>query len=111
MVTRVTSVELSVPAASTPKFVLASEALLAPVPPSAIARVPVIEEAPRSTAISVDSITSPPFAFKSAEIVKVSVALTAAVMPSPPVNVIVFPLAMLSLVTPSVISNPLNPDV
>ena len=48
-----------------PKAVLAALALVAPVPPSPIARVPVIELAARSTAISVDSITSPPLAFKS----------------------------------------------
>ena len=50
-----------------PKAVLAALALVAPVPPSPIARVPVIELAARSTAISVDSITSPPLAFKSTE--------------------------------------------
>ena len=52
-----------------PKEVLAAEALVAPVPPSPIASVPVIELAARSTAISEDSITSPPFAFKSTDIV------------------------------------------
>ena len=50
-----------------PKAVLAALALVAPVPPSPIASVPVIELAARSTAISVDSITSPPLAFKSTE--------------------------------------------
>ena len=46
---------------SNPKAVLAALALVAPVPPSPIASVPVIELAARSTAISEDSITSPPF--------------------------------------------------
>ena len=70
-----------------------------------------MEEAPRSTANSELSITTPPFAFRSAEIVRVSVALTTAPIPSPPVNVIVFPLAIVSELVPSLISNPLNPDV
>ena len=52
-----------------PKAVLAALALVAPVPPSPIASVPVIELAARSTATSADSITSPPFAFKSTDIV------------------------------------------
>ena len=54
---------------ATPRFVLAPDALVLPVPPSETARVPVIELAPKSTAISADSITTPPFAFKSTEIV------------------------------------------
>ena len=81
------------------------------MPPSETARVPVIEEAPRSTANSELSITTPPFAFRSAEIVRVSVALTTAPIPSPPVNVIVFPLAIDSVVDPSVILNPEYPAV
>ena len=48
---------------ASPKAVLAALAVVAPVPPSPIASVPVIELAARSTAISVDSITSPPLAF------------------------------------------------
>lgn len=36
-----------------------SARLVAPVPPSPTAKVPVIDEAPRSTANSVDSITKP----------------------------------------------------
>jgi len=52
---------------ATPKAVLAALALVAPVPPSPIASVPVIELAARSTAISVDSITSPPLALRSTE--------------------------------------------
>ena len=47
----------------------------------------------------------------SAEIVRVSVELTTALIPSPAVNVIVFPLATVSELVPSLISNPLNPDV
>jgi 3-oxoacyl-[acyl-carrier protein] reductase len=39
--------------------------VVAPVPPSPTANVPVMLEAPRSTASSVLSITRPPFAFKS----------------------------------------------
>ena len=85
------------------------------MPPSPTARVPVMEEAPRSTANSLSlplsSKTIPPFAFKSAEIVKVSVVLTTASIPSPPVNVIVFPLAIDSVVDPSVMLNPEYPDV
>ena len=50
-----------------PSAVLALEADVAPVPPSEIAKVPVIELAPRSTAISVDSITSPPFDLRSTD--------------------------------------------
>ena len=38
-----------------------------PVPPSETARVPVIELAARSTAISVDSITRPPFDLRSTD--------------------------------------------
>ena len=52
---------------ATPKAVLAALALVAPVPPSEIAKVPVIELAARSTAISADSITSPPFDLRSAD--------------------------------------------
>ena len=57
---------MSVPITS-PKFVLLPEALVLPVPPSDTAKVPVIELAPRSTAISVDSITTPPLALRSTE--------------------------------------------
>ena len=42
VVTNVTFVLLSVPAASTPKAVLASEALVAPVPPKLIGTVPAV---------------------------------------------------------------------
>ena len=52
---------------ATPNAVLAALALVAPVPPSPIASVPVIELAARSTAISADSITSPPFDLRSAD--------------------------------------------
>ena len=55
-----------VPIAS-PKAVLAAEAEVDPVPPSPTARVPVIELAARSTATSVDSITSPPLALRSTD--------------------------------------------
>ena len=96
---------------ASPRAVLAADALVAPVPPSETARVPVIEEAPRSTANSLLSITTPPFAFKSAEMVNVSVELTAAVIPSPPVNVTVFPLSTLSVLVPSVILNPVYPTL
>ena len=48
-----------------PKDVLAAEAEVAPVPPSAIAKVPVIELASSFNASYVDSITKPPFDFKS----------------------------------------------
>jgi len=50
-----------------PKFDLALEAVVAPVPPSPTASVPVIELAARSTAISEDSITSPPFDLRSTD--------------------------------------------
>ena len=50
-----------------PKAVLAADAEVAPVPPSPIASVPVIELAARSTAISVDSITKPPFDLRSTD--------------------------------------------
>ena len=50
---------------ASPNAVLAALALVAPVPPSEIARVPVIELAAKSTANSVDSMTKPPFAFRS----------------------------------------------
>ena len=46
-----------------PRLERADVADVAPVPPSPIARVPVIDEAPKSTASSVDSITNPPFEF------------------------------------------------
>ena len=42
-------------------------AVVAPVPPSPMASVPVIELASSFTAISVDSITRPPLAFKSTD--------------------------------------------
>ena len=48
-----------------PRAVLLAEAEVAPVPPSEIARVPVIELAAKSTANSVDSITRPPFDLRS----------------------------------------------
>ena len=50
-----------------PKRMPPSVKVVAPVPPSPTARVPVMEEAARSTAISVDSITKPPFALRSTE--------------------------------------------
>ena len=50
-----------------PRAVLAADADVAPVPPSDTAKVPVIELAERSTAISVDSITSPPLDLRSTE--------------------------------------------
>ena len=56
----------------------AAEASVAPVPPSETASVPVIEDAPRSTAISVDSITRPPLALRSALTVEPETS-----MPSP----------------------------
>ena len=60
MVTKVTSVELSVPDASTPRAVLAPDASVAPVPPSETAKVPVIADALKSKANLVDSKTNPP---------------------------------------------------
>ena len=48
-----------------PSAVLALDAEVDPVPPSETAKVPVIELAAKSTANSVDSITKPPFAFRS----------------------------------------------
>ena len=57
-----------------------------PVPPSLTPRVPVIEEAPRSTAISELSITRPPFAFKSTEISSAATSI-----PSPATALIVLP--------------------
>ena len=48
-----------------PRAEAAAEAVVAPVPPSPMANVPVIEEAPRSTASLLDSITKPPFDFAS----------------------------------------------
>ena len=39
--------------------------LVAPVPPSLTAKVPVIADAPRLTASLLDSITNPPFVFAS----------------------------------------------
>ena len=68
-----------------PRFVLAPEAVALPVPPSDTANVPVIELAPRSTAISVDSITKPPFDFKSTESVfpDLSIPSPAMIWPAP----------------------------
>ena len=51
---------------TSPKDVLAAEALVAPVPPSDMARVPVIELASSFKANSVDSKTIPPLALRSA---------------------------------------------
>ena len=45
----------------TPKFALAFVAIVAPVPPSLTANVPVILVALKSTANLFDSITKPPF--------------------------------------------------
>ena len=53
-----------VPMAS-PRLVRAVPASVAPVPPSAIASVPVIDDAPRFRASSVLSITKPPLALRS----------------------------------------------
>ena len=64
---KVTSVELSVPEASTPNASRAALAVVAPVPPLLIPSVPVIEVAPKLTASFVDSITYPPLDFKSVE--------------------------------------------
>ena len=50
-----------------PKFVLAAELEVPPVPPSDTAKVPVIELASNLRANSVDSITSPPFALRSTD--------------------------------------------
>jgi hypothetical protein len=50
-----------------PSAVRAAEAVVAPVPPSPMASVPVIELASSFTAISVDSITRPPLAFRSTD--------------------------------------------
>ena len=46
MFAKVTAVELSVPAASTPRFVLASAAKVAPVPPLATGTVPPVISCP-----------------------------------------------------------------
>ena len=59
---------MSEPMAS-PRAVRAALADVAPVPPSPIASVPVIELASSFTANSLDSITSPPLLLRSAEIV------------------------------------------
>ena len=48
-----------------PSAVLAAGALVAPVPPSDMAKVPVIELASNLRANSVDSITRPPFDLRS----------------------------------------------
>ena len=71
-----------------------SETLILLFARSVLARVPVIEEAPRSIANLEPSKTIPPFSFNSAEAVTVSVALTVIPIPAPPVNVTVFPLAI-----------------
>ena len=63
-----------------PKFDLAWEALVPPVPPSPIAKVPVIELASSFTAISEDSITRPPFDFKSTDIVLPDFCMPSAVV-------------------------------
>ena len=42
MLANVTSIELSVPVASTPRAVLAADALVAPVPPLVIGTVPPV---------------------------------------------------------------------
>ena len=68
--------------------------LVAPVPPSPTARVFVIELAPRSTAISLLSITSPPLDLRSADTVRVSVAEATVATPSPPAIVNVLPSAI-----------------
>ena len=64
--------------------------MVAPVPPSPTANVPVIEEAAKSTASSPDSITKPPFAFASTDnecaMFSPDVAPVLAI-PSPPVIV------------------------
>ena len=63
---------------------------VAPVPPSPTASVPVMEEAPRSTASLFDSITKPPFVFVSIDNVCATVSPDVApvlVIPLPPVIV------------------------
>ena len=74
----------SVPITS-PRFVLAPLAEVDPVPPSPTANVPVIELAERLTAISVDSIVSPPLAFRSTESVlpDLSIPFPAMTCPAP----------------------------
>lgn len=52
--------ELPIPS---PKFVAAAPAVVAPVPPSATANVPVMELASNFTATAPDSNTKPPLAF------------------------------------------------
>ena len=59
--------------------VIRSFNVVAPVPPSLTANVPVILDAPRSIANSLLSITAPPLLFKSS-----SISLAFAVIPSPP---------------------------
>ena len=66
--------------------VIRSVSEVAPVPPSPTANVPVIEEAAKSTASLLDSITKPPFVFASMATVGVPLSAAApAVIPSPPV--------------------------
>ena len=74
------------------------EMLVSPVPPSVAARVPVMEEAARSTASSLLSMTAPPLAFRSRANVVV-VPLTDVSTPSPPVLVSV-PLAVIAVPEP-----------
>ena len=59
--------ELSVPDASTPNAVRAAPGVVAPVPPSPIAKVPVILDAPKSIASLLLSNTAPPSDFKSSD--------------------------------------------
>ena len=66
-----------------PRAVLAALAEVAPVPPSLIARVPVMLEAARSTASLLDSMTRPPLALASTATVTALSAIDVAT-PSPP---------------------------
>ena len=60
--------------------------VVTPVPPSVTTRVPVIAEAPRSTATLELSITRPPFTFRSTATlgVELSPDPLVTVIPSPP---------------------------
>ena len=79
---------------ATPSAVRAADAEVAPVPPSPIASVPVIADAPKSTANSVDSITQPPLAFRSTLTVEptTSIPSPAATLEPPAAEIVIEPL-------------------
>ena len=86
---------------ATPRAVLAALGVVEPVPPSPTASVPVSEDAPKSTASSVDSMVHPPSAFKSTltvvPVTSIPSPATGALPPPPePALIQALPLQILS---------------